>query len=724
MGLFDFLFSFFKKKEKDDEDAMKYARIKKVEKKKNKKKKYRGAASLLLMLMLLSSIYAEPAAALTINISSEGLGSKIMKAAGAGLAGAGVGAVAGSVVPGLGTVVGAVGGFLIGLGAGLYYEFKDGGAVVVNNDEQKYGYEDVVNDNLEKDLIDNQTVDKATLDSEAQKDLQELMNKLASGLMDYELSASGDSGEFAQVSLKAAEKIYGFSAFPVVFGLQIRGNSEVKDPIWITDVKIYVKDVNGNVYYVREWKYSEGELGGEEGTILTWQTILKVPDPYVSNIDALLAGQANDELVNELLNGVPPQFDIVVVARGYRYIYYKDPNTGNWVLDSKIPVEAVWTSVNTYKHLASGQYVVEGFKGSAPAVLQDDPEASDFVAFKYWMNGATSNLVGRVWSNPLQLLDAASAYRFYVQANKDYFAPLEPQIYDEARILVFRILKDGTWELAYALPVNGSISLGELSNLAKTVEGSVVYNSGDNVLTYRTFVVVKAYVKRDDNQEIPIWMILEPAIAVIAPQQIVVGKDEAYQIQQLILDNQIDENDKEKIASLADSMINSLNSKLQATAELSEKAQAAGNKEAIDYAEKAIEKYRDAINNLQKMKSADISDVFHYFELAKINEEQGDYYYRAAELAFYNQKEQAAALAEQAQKLEEKSGTAFAGLPFGNLGDLQGLLVANAIYILVAIALLLLMRSLFGGTGAAIILIAAAVGFLVLNGSTILSHIF
>ncbi|AEH25087.1 glycine zipper domain-containing protein [Pyrococcus yayanosii] len=715
MGLF---FSLFRPKE--DEDIVK------------DEKRKRKVAGIAIMLMLLISIYAEPVAAwewpkpnweAVVNFFDT-LKNNLLGGVGGALAGAKVGASIGAMVGGpVGAAIGALAGGVIGFIGGSYLEQKIKEKIANTKLGQWLGLSTSETDfsglldtgknvtlaNFTSDYyIKNSLVSNLTREADmaALQDLQILISKLQSSIINYDFQASGDSGEFADIVLKGPEKIYGFSAFPIELELRPRGNSEVKDPICLTSVKIYAKDENGNIYWTRTWTFGEDEECLDPPTSFVWSfpTILKGPDPYVGYINDVLNGLADEKLVKDIFNATPEKFEIVAEVSGYRKIYYQD-GSGNWIFDHNEPIHAVFTSLSAYRHIGGGTYVISGFAGSLPIYYQDSPEASEFTAFQMKAAGASSNLVARLWSSPLHILSATAPYKVYIQGNPGYFGGLNPAITDEARIVVYRITKDGHWELAAALPLEGVAHLGDLS-AGKLLQGSVTYHADDSTISYRAFIVVKAWIQRDDGAQIPVWILMEPAIAPVDPTRKVTMDQYIEEIGNLVGDNSITLEEAQRLKAIADSLISSLQSKIEVAQSWKEKGEAENKDLVVEYASKAIYHYKEAIKYAEKLKNTDNSqDVLKYAEIVKEEEVIGDYYVRAAELAYYGQEGQAQSLVEDASKIEQnvKEIKGFSWLSFPtDWSDIKQVL-PFLLKILASIAAIYISKQLFGGVGALIV---------------------
>lgn len=718
MGVLDFLFSIFKRNTNTSDRALIHNNTNKNKRGKGRKGKRRGSALLAFLLVGLV-LTAQPAAAFSFGSITEKVSgfvdtvkNNVLGGAVGAIGGAKAGATIGAMVGGpVGAVVGAVIGGVAGYILGAYAEKEVKDSIGLGDSDESVNinlqtaknvtvqeFED--NTPMLNSLVQNIT---SETDQAAAQDLQILLSKLQSTLVDYDYTESGSSGEFMNVHLQGPASMYGFSAFPFKFQLTVRGNTEVPDPVYLTSVKIYVKDTaTGNIYWTREWSYELGEMGGEEGTVLAWETILKGPDDLASSIDTLLNGQADEALIEEIFSKAPQEYEIIVEVTGYREIYVWDGS--QWVHDHDEQISATYETLSGYKHIGAGIYAVSGFSGSLPISFKDSIYASQFTAFQMRVAGSSSNLVARLWSVPLQVLNATVQYKVYVQGNPDYFYPLQPAIIDDARIVVYRILKDGSWELAAAAPLEGPATLGDLAE-GKLLTASITYHADDATVSYRAFVIIKALVSRDDGAQMPVWIVMEPAIAPISPEQTVSIDPYVQEIGDLAEDNTITQAEALRLQAIADSLINSLNAKIQTAAAWKEKGEAAGKEDVVKYANLAIEHYNEAIKYAEKLKeTSDAQDVLRFAEIVKEEEVIGDYYVRAAELAYYGQEEQALSLISNAESLEQnvneyKSALYSVLLP---LDDKQAVLIF-ALKVVVSLAGIYVARKLFGDLGALIV---------------------
>jgi len=188
------------------------------------------------------------------------------------------------------------------------------------------------------------------------------------------------------------------------------------------------------------------------------------------------------------------------------------------------------------------------------------------------------------------------------------------------------------------------------------------------------------------------------------------------QIGDLTNDNIIDAADAQQLQAIANSLKSSLQSKIETAQAWKEKGEQENKDDVVNYASKAISHYNEAIKYAEKLKTADNpQDVLRYAEIVKEEEAIGDYYLRAAQLAYYGQVEQAQSLADNAHNLEKnvkeyKGG--IAGLPIpSNWSDMSELL-PFLLKIAISIALLYFGKQLFGSVGALVALAIVGIWWL------------
>ncbi|WP_148882595.1 hypothetical protein [Thermococcus aciditolerans] len=627
--------------------------------------------------------------------------------------GAVTGAVGGSVAPGIGNIVGAIGGGIVGAliaggacylgGAAIENWIKDKFDFFNNDDDEDGGglailqprnlsYNEYASKTTLLDVFNTTFVNVTELLQAEQRDFEELKARLSTTLVPYTFEETdGNVGEFKDVTIQGPDAIYGFSAFPIKFKLSPRGNTEVKDPICLTDVRLYVYTRDGRPLWTRTWSFQPGEKCGEEDTVWTFETVLKGPDPYENQVDAVLNGMASWDIINQIYMATPKDepYEIVAEVTGVRQIYYK---TGDqWIFDHNETISARWRTASAYYHIAAGRIQIGGFsEGTLPVDFKDDPKASMFVPYLMRGSGAASNIIARAWANPLHIINASSTYKIYIGANSQFFnlVPIPGlTVTDEARLVVYRLLKNGQWELATALPIGGMVTLGDILSNPTAFEGTVLYHGASDIVTYMAFIGIKANVIRDDGVQIPIWLLISPNIAVKANEGRVVRLDPRWKdLENLTSDGEWSAYDAEQAKALVDAIVQELEEKVASAEHYIETGSQLGNQKVVDYATKAKEHYLEAIKYAKKIPTSEkLEDTIRYLEIVRDEEMAGDYYLEAARLASYGAHDQAETMAETAEKIADVADQykpSFFGIPgFGNfqLGDLVWWLIALAI---------------------------------------------
>ncbi|WP_297514451.1 glycine zipper domain-containing protein [Thermococcus sp.] len=736
LSFFDFL-RMNKREGREDEDEER-------RRKPHRRDRRKSLTSVFIMLLLLVSV-AEPVAAsswfepnweaignFVDTVQNNVLGGAVGAFAGAKI-GATVGSAFGPVGTAVGAVVGAIGGYILGSHAeqdlkDAVGKFLDPLKKLLYPPKPKIPGNFQQHKNVTKQDFENNTAVISALasnltkeaDAAAIKDLQILQAKVHSELTTYSFDESNGTGDFAEFKLYGPESIYGFSAFPVKFELAPRGTKDVKDPICLTSVRIYVKDtVTGDIKWTRTWTYGKDKEcidPGDESFVWTFKTILKGPDDNLGDLMSIMYGNANNATIAKLFSAKPDKFEIVIEVDGYRKIYYYAD--GEWHFDHDEPIHAYWQSLSAWKHIGGGTYPLGGFGGSLPVDAKNTPEAMQFTRYNILFAGAASNLLTVVYGNPINILDATTNFKFVFQGNPGYFDPLHPAIIDEARIVVYRVLKDGRWELAESQPVDGPATLGDIAS-GKKLYISVTYHNAPDVVTYRAFLALKAEVERDDGTKIPIWILIEPNIAVIPPNRVVTLDPYITEIGDIVSDKVITAEEATKLKTMSKTIIEGLKSKIKDAEAWKAKGDAEGKKDVSNYASLAIKHYNKAIEYAEKMGSTDDSnDLLRFAEIEKEEEMAGDYYLQAAQAAYYGQTEQAKALAENAKKLDENAKQYEGGFLPGVLPDLSDWksVLAFILRIGLAIAGIYIAKKLFGTVGA---LIAAGLAFVFVFGPAI-----
>jgi len=335
---------------------------------------------------------------------------------------------------------------------------------------------------------------KSQVDEEAVKDLAALRQSLTSSLTTYDIEAAGSLADI-RVSVKGADKIYGYSCFPTTITIYAPCSDDPSEnKVHITSIKAYVKDVEtGQKWWVSEWT-GDKILRNDE---YTWEFMLKSPDPQYGKINNMMSGVANKEILDEVLNSEVPKYEIHYEVSGYREVWVwktitDEDGTVREVSehdrDDSINVDI--KSLSAYLHESSGIYTIDGSEGSLPAKFAG---IRTYTSYKMLANGATSNIISRVWATPCHILGSTADYKVYVLANPSYLSPLDASINDDFKLLTFRVQKDGTSSIASQV----QNAFGDLS----TINGfatSLNYNGDDNTVDFQSYVIVLAKMEVND----------------------------------------------------------------------------------------------------------------------------------------------------------------------------------------------------------------------------------
>lgn len=530
-----------------------------------------------------------------------------------------------------------------------------------------YGYRAVIKEPMEKskgvttdgeaptreELREDEDIKRAFGDfqSEAEeaaaKDLMRIKQQLQSSLVSYDFSHEGSVGDL-RVTIKGPDKIYGFSAFPIV--VNIYAPCEVdpeENKVHINKVTAYVRDSEtGQKWWVQTWTGDQILRNSDH----TWYFILKAPDPYYGMAKSAAKGSASRDTLEKLLNAEVGKYEVCVEIKGYREIWawkeYVDENGTvhkELVHVKDVPINSRLVSLSAWRHEKSGAYVIDGMEGSLPLKFAGERK---YTAYRMKANGATSNIIARVWATPVHVLDSTADYKFCIVGNPDYFDPLEVSIVDDIALTVYGIQSGGSDQIVYQY----KDKLGDLGSV-HIVSTSVHYKANENTLSFDVYYIVHAVVETEDK-DLPIWLVAKPAITVISNREVVLADERVKEIADLLEKGDVSQEDIERIKQVASSMISGLERKKQVAIDLKNKC--ANNDVARSYAEKAIYYYDAALRALKTLQTTDDpNQIATQLKLAKNYEMIGDYYIDAAEKALYGQMEQAEMSARNAQKLEE-----------------------------------------------------------------------
>ncbi len=662
-----------------------------------------------------------------------------VKGAGAGaVIGGAVGAISGFIVGGppgalAGAKLGAAVGAIVGGSIGAIFGGDEDNTISGSFKAERYANQTTLT--TDEDLLENkQIVQEAN--QQAYQKIAELNAKLRSDLTAYDITETGATGDL-WAKVFGPEKIYGFSAFPVQIKVFTKESPIPFSVVHIRSVKVYLKDEDGNIFWTRTWDYGTGSEG-LNGESAVYSTILKVPDPFVYQVEnAINTGAISKSLIESIFNASTKAWEIHVDIDAYREMYQSTPASsaddcqaqgGKWdsqtntcyVFVKNVEIDYHVETTSAWRHVTRAKDVAlldEGMYASLPIKFLQTDEASKWALYQEKFAGALSNFIILTYATPVHVMGSTADYKFFIAPNPGYFDPLNVAFSDDFRFASVRVYKDGHWELADS--IRGDLgTLSDDSSVDKAL--NVRYTSGDDVLTYRSFGLVLFTITRDDGQQIKVWLVTEPDVSVLQNTRVVLDDNQVEMLAQVASDNQISEDEREKIIQTANTLISGLREKIDQAEQLKTKAENMGNSQAKDYAEKAIWAYNEAIKALEKAKDTDDSQMFlNWLNVAKKFEQAGDFYTNAADKALYNEIEQAELDAKAAEDLvnlanEYKPGFSISNLLNGNI-DKETLVI-----IIVGLVAAFVVRMIAGNAAAAVVIILLV---LYLFGSAYLSQI-
>ncbi|MBM7408431.1 hypothetical protein [Methanococcus maripaludis] len=494
----------------------------------------------------------------------------------------------------------------------------------------------------------------------AAKDIAEIKDKLESGIGTYSFKTTGTLSDVS-VSMKGPDKIYGFSAFPVQLKFDEALTGSESSYVKIESVKIYLVDSDGVKW--NERTYSDDIKLQEESNdypdaieeyILNFT--MKAPDPYIGKAKSMITNAPDREILQELINAEVKQFELVVEIEGYAKLYKKesgykiDAETGlevwkTWEeYDKTITIDTKLTSLEAWDRIHNGAYYVDGADGSLPTKFVNEVTP---IAYSSYANGATSNIIGRVWASPVHCYNSSAQYKFILVGQPENLEPVSVTIEDDYGALVLKLRDDGVATIASETP-------GNFHDMAvhNGVTTSLNYLKDDSTEAFETYFLVIADVDDDIDSALPVWSLIQPRISVIDNVKYSLSEEFKEEILELLSDGSVSDTDSERITEIIEISENSLKEK-QYVAELesekyedNEKARNAISNSLKDY-EKAFEYYEKAKN------TDDPEEVKVYTYLAgDIYEPAGDYWREAAEKYNLGLDDQGDALASNAEKLE------------------------------------------------------------------------
>ncbi|ACV25398.1 hypothetical protein [Methanocaldococcus fervens] len=507
-------------------------------------------------------------------------------------------------------------------------------------------------------------------------DLNEIKYKLKSSLVSYETQNSGSITDL-DVKLKGADKIYGFSVFPVQIILteSIPSSLPQQSYVEINSIKVYLVDSDGRKWSEKDFTDTlifrdpnahtdepDGEEQYDPDSYLTKYELnltLKTPDPYLGKARLAAQGSADLKTLRELMNATVKKFQVVVEIEGEAKLYKWEevevdtdgdgkPDTTEWraEYDKTVPIDIKMVSLSAWNHINNGAYHVDGAEGSLPTAYSN---VDELIAYATDVNGAVSNFVGRVWATPCHVYQSTAQYRFCLIGEPDNLEPVPVTISDDYASIGMRIRADGVGSI-------GDLSKGSFGEMGIRKDETILslyYTKENDTVGYEVYFVLFGQVEDECGSE-PIWLVIKPHIAVLDNIKLAGNDERMKEIESLLSDGKVSTEDIQLIQQKADMMINELmEKKAQVEASLDRYKT---NEKAYEDAKKAISCYEKAIDYLKDMKStADPNMIRTDFYLAQNYEMEGDYYRQAAEYRLIGLDNQAEALEGQAGKIHEDS---------------------------------------------------------------------
>lgn len=645
--------------------------------------------------------------------------------------GALIGGTIGSIVPGPGTaagaaigaVVGAIAGGIMGAYAGakgeqIVKDFingdKDNSANIMNSNQN------ATTDDLSKnnDLLKNyQLVDDAT--SKASGELTELLSKLATKPTEYSLQMQGATGNI-QLKFFGPDEIRGFSAFPVKLRIVTAADPIEKNVIHLNKVTMYViRQDTGTAYYTYQKVFGPNEtsLNGDAYTITTF---LKVPDDLDTEvINALQTGQITQDLINELKNAKTPSFEIYIRVDATKEDW--DYVNGTWKHVRDIPLTVEAQTVSAYTHVTHDNDVVlfqTGLNASLPSDMAN-LVMGKFSAFIAEQWGGVSDIVIRPYATPVHVANSTVTWQFYVAPNTGFYTMFDssPQVYDDFEVFAVRVLQGGRYEIAD----RRANQLGDLTDGAvKKAYGVTKYTFGPDIVNYRVYGLGLIWFQRDDGTKIPVWVLVQPHMTVLDPEKLALDDARIQRILPIFDDNKITSMELQTLKAELETAKQDIQEKIRAMQELKKMAEANGNSEAAQYAERAIKYYQLELQMLdQAAQTQDAQLALNYLNAAKKYEYAADFEGQAAQKANNGDLEGARYLDGQAQEYKK---TADDYLPHFSPGGFVNSILSNLTnwkYLLLLAVLVIGGFYVFGRMGALIglgIWLAIVIGIPALKG--------
>jgi hypothetical protein len=327
-----------------------------------------------------------------------------------------------------------------------------------------------------------------------------------------------------------------------------------------------------------------------------------------------------------------------------------DPETGvykwqTWEeFDERITLDTKLTTLEAWDRIHNGAYYVDGADASLPTSYVNEVIP---IAYSSYSNGATSNVIGRVWASPVHCYNSSAQYRFVLVGQPGNLEPVSVTIEDDYRALVLKLRDDGVATIASETPGN----FHDMS-VHNGVTTSLNYLKDSSTEAFETYFLVVADVDNGIDSALPVWCLIKPRISVIDNVKYSLNEEFKEEILELMSDGSISDSDSQRITEIIQMSEESLKEK-QYVAE-SESGKYEDNDKAKNAISNALEDYEKAAAYYEKAKNTDDpEEVKVYTYLAgDVYEPAGDYWKEAAAKYNLGLDDQGDALASNAEKLE------------------------------------------------------------------------
>ncbi|WP_459202050.1 tetratricopeptide repeat protein [Methanococcus sp. CF] len=489
----------------------------------------------------------------------------------------------------------------------------------------------------------------------AAEDIAETKDRLKSGIGTYPYTVSGTLSDVS-VSMKGPDKIYGFSAFPVQLKFDEALTGTESSYVMIENVNVYLVDSDGVKW--NEKTYSDDiklqDIDDNPGAIeeMIINFTMKTPDPYIGKAKSQITNAPDREILEELVNAEVKKFELVVEIKGYAKLYkhetYYSEELQDYLTreeyDKTITIDTKLSTSEPSTRVRSGAYYLKGANCSLPTDYINEVTP---IAYSSYSNGATSNIIGRVWASPVHCYNSSAQYRFVLIGQPDNLEPVPVTIEDDYRALVLKLRDDGIATVASETPGN----FGDMS-VHNGVTTSLNYLKDDSTEAFETYFLVVADVDDGIDSALPVWGIIQPVISVIDNVKYSLTDEFKEEILELIKDNSISDTDSQRITEIIKMSEDSLKEK-QYIAE-TESEMYSDNEKASNAIANALEDYEKAQEYYEKaITTDDPEELKVYTYLAgDVYEPAGDYWKEAAEKYNLGLDDQGDGLASNAEKLE------------------------------------------------------------------------